>query len=114
MLMCVYSIDIEAQNLQAPAVYVSKYDSAATYSTKSCQLSVNTTDNFNKVLYTGGADVTYSSVQDFVTALTNGDFVLGMTPSEQLVQVRNYLCQVNDMYGHKGGAAGHCNARLLA
>ena len=68
-------------------MFVSKYDSAATYSTKSCQLSVNTTDYFSKVLWSAGADETYASVQDFVTALTNGDFVIGMTASEQLVQV---------------------------
>jgi len=73
--------------VQSPAVFVSQYQSAASFSTKSCQLSVNTTDYFTKVLYSGGADVTYSSVQDFITALTNGDFVMGMTPSEQFVQV---------------------------
>ena len=73
--------------MQSPAVFVSQYQSAASFSTKSCQLSVNTTDYFTKVLYSGGADVTYSSVQDFITALTNGDFVMGMTPSEQFVQV---------------------------
>ena len=73
--------------VQSPAVFVSQYQSAASFSTKSCQLSVNTTDYFTKVLYSGGADVTYSSVQDFSTALTNGDFVMGMTPSEQFVQV---------------------------
>ena len=72
--------------VQSPAVFVSQYQSAASFSTKSCQLSVNTTDYFTKVLYSGGADVTYSSVQD-ITALTNGDFVMGMTPSEQFVQV---------------------------
>lgn len=75
--------------MQTPAVFVSQYQSAATFSTKSCQLSVNTTSNFSKVLYSGGADVTYSSVEDFVQALTNGDFVMGMTPSEQFVQVTN-------------------------
>lgn len=75
--------------MQTPAVFVSQYQSAATFSTKSCQLSVNTTSDFSKVLYSGGADVTYSSVEDFVQALTNGDFVMGMTPSEQFVQVTN-------------------------
>ena len=74
--------------MQTPAVFVSQYKSAASFSTKSCQLSVNTTDSFSKVPYSGGADVTYASVQDFITALTNGDFVMGMTPSEQFVQVR--------------------------
>lgn len=73
--------------VQTPAVFVSQYQSAASFSTKSCQLSVNTTDSFSKVLYSGGADVTYASVQDFITALTSGDFVMGMTPSEQFVQV---------------------------
>jgi len=81
--------------MQSPAVFVSQYQSAASFSTKSCQLSVNTTDYFTKVLYSGGADVTYSSVQDFITALTNGDFVMGMTPSEQFVQVsfQDVSCQ---------------------
>ncbi|DBA67673.1 TPA: hypothetical protein ACH3X2_001265 [Trebouxia sp. C0005] len=77
----------ELSYTKSPAVFVSQYQSAASFSTKSCQLSVNTTDYFTKVLYSGGADVTYSSVQDFITALTNGDFVMGKTPSEQFVQV---------------------------
>jgi hypothetical protein len=81
--------------VQSPAVFVSQYQSAASFSTKSCQLSVNTTDSFTKVLYSGGADVTYSSIQDFITALTNGDFVMGMTPSEQFVQVRFQLFSVD-------------------
>ncbi len=87
--------------MQSPAVFVSQYQSAASFSTKSCQLSVNTTDYFTKVLYSGGADVTYLSVQDFITALTNGDFVMGMTPSEQFVQVRlpAVLCQfINQLF----------------
>lgn len=66
---------------------MSKYKSAATFSTKSCQLSVNTTDYFSKVLYSGGEDVTYSSVQDFMSALTDGSFALGMLPTQTLVPV---------------------------
>ena len=66
---------------------MSKYKSAATFSTKSCQLSVNTTDSFSKVLYSGGEDVTYSSVQDFMSALTDGSFALGMLPSQTFVPV---------------------------
>ena len=73
--------------VQDPAVFISNYKSAATFSTKSCQLAKNITTGFSKVLYSGGDDVTYDSVEDFVTALTNGQFVLGMTPSEQFVEV---------------------------
>ena len=84
-----HDFDTVTVAMQSPAVFVSQYQSAASFSTKSCQLSVNITDSFSKVLYSGGADVTYSSVQDFITALTTGDFVMGMTPSEQFVQVSN-------------------------
>ena len=72
-------------------MFVSNYKSAASFSTKSCQLSKNITSGFSKVLYSGGDDVTYGSVKDFMTALTNGDFVLGMTPSQQFVQVSSPL-----------------------
>ena len=73
--------------LQTPPVFVSKYKSAATFSTKSCELSVNTTDYFSKVLYSGGKDVTYKSVEDFMAALTDRSFALGMLPSQEFVQV---------------------------
>ena len=99
--------------MQSPAVFVSQYQSAASFSTKSCQLSVNTTDYFTKVLYSGGADVTYSSVQDFITALTNGDFVMGMTPSEQFVQVSFpfVLCQC---FNHSLFGLHYCSRQLTA
>ena len=77
--------------LQDPAVFVSNYQSAATFSTKSCQLAKNITTGFSKVLYSGGNDVTYDSVKDFITALTNGDFVLGMTPTQQFVEVSHIV-----------------------
>ena len=76
--------------LQTPAVFVSKFKSAASFSTKSCQLSVNTTDHFSKLLYSGGEDVTYSSVEDFMSALTSGSFALGMLPTQSFVPVRTH------------------------
>ena len=54
---------------------------------------MNTTDYFSKVLYSGGDDVTYSSVQDFIQALTDGSFALGMLPTQQFVQVA--LCMTH-------------------
>ena len=78
--------------LQTPAAFVSKFKSAATFSTKSCQLSVNTTDYFSKMLYSGGEDVTYSSVQDFMSALTDGSFALGMLPNQTFVPVITHFC----------------------
>ena len=69
---------------------MSKFKSAASFSTKSCQLSVNTTDHFSKVLYSGGEDVTYSSVADFMSALTDGSFALGMLPTQTFVPVRTH------------------------
>lgn len=79
-------------SLQTPPVFVSKYKSAASFSTKSCQLSVNTTDHFSKVLYSGGKDVTYKSVKDFMAALTDGSFALGMLLTQQFVQVCESVC----------------------
>lgn len=84
--------------LQLPAVFVSNYKSAATFSTKSCQLAKNITTGFSKVLYSGGDDVTYASIKDFTTALTNGDFVLGMTPTQRFVEVGVHHVQY--MYRH--------------